>query len=767
MRFLSSIGAFFGRVSRAKFGRIEGILIPLALLMGAVALHKQDPEPVRQLRYIVFDNYQRLDPRPYDPTLPVRIADIDERSLLKFGQWPWSRSQFARILDRLGELGAAAVAIDVLLAEPDRTAPQSLAAALPDDASFAAAKALMNQLPNPDQELAHAIGRVPTIVPFATLATDPLRPQTLPEHKAGFAFAGTPPTRFMRNWQYWIASLDQFQKAAAGVGSVNADPDIDGIIRGVPLVVLVPDPAPDITEHFRGSLAAEALRVAQGQTTYSIKSTGANAERQFGDDLGIAKIKIGQAIVPTTQEGSVLLYDTGHKPERFFSLADIMDPNFDAAQVAGRIIFIGASVEGLRDFKPTPLFPNMAGVEIHAQIAEQIIAGKYLERPYWAPLVEGMGLVVLGIILTILAQLRVALVGLAVAIIAIVGSFGTSYYLFHTKGLLIDPFYPAVTAFLIFVTSTLIGYIRTEREKAQVRGAFSLYLSPVLVDQVSKNRERLKLGGENRPLTVMFCDIRGFTKMSEGLDPQQLTHVINQFLTPMTDIIQANGGTIDKYIGDCIMAFWNAPLDIPQHERKAVSAAFAMRAELVRLNQEFADEAARTGTKKIEIKIGIGLNTGIACVGNMGSKQRFGYSALGDTVNTASRLESLSPAYFVDLVLGEETAEAASDLALLELDQVRVKGKNLPVRIYTGLGDQTVAQSNSFVTLKSRHETMLAAYRAQDWTTARQSLAAAREAAPESLGKFYDMYENRIAEYGANPPPADWDGVYVAMTKGG
>lgn len=767
MTFFARIGNFFSRLARAKFGRIEGIVIPLALLLAALTLRANDPQPVQQLRNIVFDTYQRLDPRPYDPAVPIRIGDIDEKSLQKFGQWPWSRAQIAKIIDRLGELGAAAVAIDILLAESDRTAPQAVAATLPDDVAFATAKAMMSQLPNPDETLADSIAKVPTIVPFATLATDPLRPQDLPRAKAGFAFAGTPPTAFMRNWKYWIASLDLFQKAAAGVGSVNADPDLDGIIRSVPLVVLVPDPSPDINEHFRGSLAAEALRVAQQQTTYSIKSTGANSERGFGDDLGVAKIKIGQAIVPTTYDGSILLYDSGHKPERFFSLADVMDPDFDPSIVAGRIIFVGASVEGLRDFKPTPLFANMAGVEIHAQIAEQIISGTYLERPYWAFVVEGMGLAVLGLVLTILAQLRVALIGLAVAVIAIVGSFGTSYYLFQTKGLLVDPFYPAGTAFLIFVTSTLIGYIRTEREKAQVRGAFSLYLSPVLVDQVSRNREQLKLGGENRPLTVMFCDIRGFTKMSEGLDPQQLTHVINQFLTPMTDIIQAHGGTIDKYIGDCIMAFWNAPLNIPQHERKAVAAAFSMRHDLVKLNETFAEEAARTGAKRIEIKIGIGLNTGIACVGNMGSKQRFGYSALGDTVNTASRLESLSPAYFVDLVLGEETAAAASDFALLELDQVRVKGKNLPVRIFTGLGDEKVAKSNSFVSLKSLHDAMLGAYRDQSWSAAKASLALAREAAPESLAKFYDMYEARIAEYVANPPPADWDGVYVAMTKGG
>ncbi|WP_374653394.1 CHASE2 domain-containing protein [Dongia sp.] len=765
MNFFARIGNFLSRLARAKFGRIEGIVIPLALLLATLTLRWHDPTQVEQLRSFVFDRYQQLAPRPYDPSVPIRIGDVDEKSLNKFGQWPWSRSQMARIVDRLRELGAAVVALDIMYAEPDRTAPAAVARSLPSDSSFDSAKQMLLKLPDPDQDLADSIGRVPTIVPFAALRFDPQRPQVLPMRKAGYAFAGDDPGRFISEWRYWVASLPVLEEAAAAIGSVNTDPDPDGTIRQVPLFLRLPDPS-DPTP-FYPAMAAEALRLAQGQSTYAVKSSGASGVISFGQHTGISLVKIGQAIVPTTGGGAVLLYDSGHQQERYFSLADLMESNFDASIVAGRIIFIGSSVEGLKDYKPTPITGSMTGVEIHTQIAEQIFSGSYLHRPDWADGLEFVALAALGLILTVLAQLRKAVVGFAIAMLGIVGSFGMSYYLFLQKGFLLDPLFPAGAAFLIFVTATLIGYFRTEQEKAQVRGAFSLYLSPVLVDQVSRNRDQLKLGGENRPLTVMFCDIRGFTKMSEGLDPQQLTHVINQFLTPMTDIIQANGGTIDKYIGDCIMAFWNAPLDIPQHERKAIVASYGMRTELVRLNETLAAEAAAAGTKRIEIKIGMGLNTGVACVGNMGSKQRFGYSALGDTVNTASRLESLSPAYFVDLVIGEETALAVPDFALLELDQVRVKGKNVPVRIYTGLGDESVAKSNSFQALKGVHDAMMAAYRGQAWSAARASLALAREAAPGSLAKFYDMYEARIAEYMAAPPPEDWDGVYVATTKGG
>jgi adenylate cyclase len=745
--------------------KFYGILIPLALLLAALVLHLRDPLPIQQLRNLVFDNYQRLHPRPYDPALPIRIGDIDEKSLNQFGQWPWSRTQMAAIIDRLRDLGAVTVALDIVYGEADRTSPKAVAANLPADARFDGARQIMATLPDPDEVLAEAIARIPTVVAFATQGSDPQRTQSVPLAKAGYAFAGGNAAEAVPAAAFWIATLPILQQAAAGIGSVNADPDFDGIIRRVPVFVNLP--IPDEPIPFRPTLAVESLRVAQGQTTYQVKASSGSGESVLGNIEGISRIRIGQAIIPTAANGSVLLYDSGHKPQRFFSLADIWDDKFDPTDVAGRIIFIGSTVEGLRDYKPTPLSSNMAGVEVHAQIAEQIASGTYLQRPVWADDLEFLCLLVLGLVLVALAQLRAALIGFAVAVVTIAGAFGASYHLFLTQGFLLDPLYPAGTAFLIFVAATLIGYIRTEHEKARVRGAFSLYLSPVLVDRVSENREKLKLGGENRRLTVMFCDIRGFTKMSEGLDPQQLTHVINQFLTPMTGIIHRHSGTIDKYIGDCIMAFWNAPLDIAAHERKAVMATYDMRRELIRLNETLATEARTTDARPVTIRIGMGLNTGIACVGNMGSEQRFNYSALGDTVNIASRLEALSPAYGLDLVIGEETAGAVPDFALLEIDQVRVKGKNRPVRIYTGLGDEKVAATNSYLALKPRHEAMLEAYRAQDWDAAEMALTDAREAAPEQLSALYDLYAERIADYRAVPPPADWDGVYEARTKAG
>jgi adenylate cyclase len=345
-------------------------------------------------------------------------------------------------------------------------------------------------------------------------------------------------------------------------------------------------------------------------------------------------------------------------------------------------------------------------------------------------------------------------------------AIAVSWYGFTRLDYLIDPLFPCLVILLVYLSSSLLAYLRTEQEKRRVRGLFSRYMSPIWVDELIRRPERVALGGEMRDLTVLFSDIRGFTRIAEQLDPQALTGLINRFLTRLTDVIHESGGTIDKYMGDCIMAFWNAPLDIANHGRKAMEAALAMRASLDSLNVDLKAEAARDGGQPIVLGAGIGLNSGRACVGNMGSEQHMGYSAIGDTVNIASRLEGLSRAYGVDIVLGEDTAQEAPDLALLELDQVRVKGRDTPLCILTLLGDAEMAKSAAFRQLKDVHANLLAAYRRRDWPAAHVALAFCRPLAP-SLSALYDVYEQRIAEFEISPPPPNWDGVFVATTKQG
>jgi adenylate cyclase len=341
---------------------------------------------------------------------------------------------------------------------------------------------------------------------------------------------------------------------------------------------------------------------------------------------------------------------------------------------------------------------------------------------------------------------------------------GASWFAFTRYGMLYDPAYPSLTAVAIYLSGSLIGYLRTERARRHMNETFGMYLAPELVKEMAESGRDVTLGGEERVLSVMFSDIRDFTKIAEKLNPQELTHLINSTLTPLTNVIvKEQRGTLDKYIGDCIMAFWNAPTDNPEHARHALHAALGMRKALDHVNGKFAQEAQMTGKPFIPVGVGIGINSGPCSVGNMGSEYRMAYSALGDTVNLASRLESLTRAYGVNIITGEDTAAGAPEMALLEIDRVQVKGRSKPLAIFTLLG---TTRDATFEKLNTAQEAFLAAYRRKDWGNAKQAIATCRGLAPD-LGDLYALFEKRIADYLDEPPPAEWDGVYVATSKTG
>jgi len=729
------------------------LLVSLLVLLATLALRVQDGPFVVGVRNKLFDTYQQLAPRPYDPSIPVRILAIDEDSLKHLGQWPWPRDTLARIVDRLTVDGAAAIAFDVLLAEPDRTGPQALLKQWQGRPDMATLGAILSKLPDPDGELAASLAKAPAVLAFS-LNEQP--GGEAPAAKAGFAMAGDDPLPFLPSWPGTTRALPDLEKAAPGYGCVNFRPDPDGIIRRAPLLFA-----------FEGkiypSLAAEALRVGQGASTYIIKASNASGETALGAQTGLNNVKVGQAIIPVDSHGNVPLYDSGFEATRFLSAWRVLTPDFDPNLVAGKVILVGATAAGLRDFKPTPLDPAAAGIETHAQILEQILGHQYLERPDWADGAEMLFLLVFGLALVLLLHPLGALWSAFVTVIAIAASFAFSWLSFRREGLLIDPLYPGMAALAVYLSGSLLGYLRSESERRHVRRSFGMYLAPAVVEELSRHPERLKLGGELRDVTVMFSDIRDFTRISEQLDPQMLTHMLNSVLTPLTAAIQEAKGTIDKYIGDCIMAFWNAPLDDAEHARNALKAALAMRQALAKANATLAEEARKAGRKVIDIGVGIGINRGPCSVGNMGSVQRFAYSALGDTVNLASRLESLTRSYGVEIIVGEDAAEGISDMALLEIDRVQVKGRSRPLTIHTLLAETRDA---AFEALESAQAKFLEAYRRQDWAAAREAIAACLGLAPRLKG-LYDLYLGRIEDYEAAPPGADWDGVFIAKSKTG
>ena len=726
-------------------------LLPLLALAVALSARLAAPDLLDRLMLTSFDLYQRIAPR--EPgNIPISIVDIDEKSLDKYGQWPWSRSLDAQLVDKLRDAGAAVVAFDIVFAEPDRTSPKLLLAQLTRDGSVDSdAARLLGNLPDPDEALAAAMKSVPTIAGFILVDHSDSPP---PAQKAGYAFAGNEPLRFVDTFPTAISDLPPLQQAALGNGFLNEHVDYDQIVRRVPLIMRLGD-KPVF------SLVAETLRVVTGAHTYVARAAGANGEKSFGENTGLTQVKIGPLTIPTDSAGRVWVYYAKPRADRRISAAKILSGDFDPALIKDHIILIGTSAAGVvNDLAATPVAAGVPGVEVHAQLLEQILSGVYLARPDWGTGAEILFVLLTGTMLILVLPRIGALASALLGVAAIVVALAISWFAFKDAHLLLDPIYPTTVLVVVYFISSILGYLRTEVRQHQIRSAFSRYMSPHYVAELARNPEKLQLGGEYKKLTVMFCDIRGFTTMSEGLDARELTSLMNSFTSPMTDIITEAHGTIDKYIGDCIMAFWNAPLDDPDHAKHAVRAAQEMRRKVVELNVRFKAEAEASGKRYHELRVGIGLNTGECVVGNFGSEQRFNYSLMGDPVNLASRLEGLCKLYHVDLVIGDETAKMLDNPDLIELDLVAVKGKKQGVQVFT-----LDPPGEEEAPVKSPHAELIAAYRRQDWAAALAALGQAPLAAASYLAPLYQLYRSRIAHFQIEPPPQDWDGVYTAEEK--
>ncbi|XYK79398.1 MAG: CHASE2 domain-containing protein [Labrenzia sp.] len=718
--------------SRRGFVALTATIV-LILMTG---LRIANPDFLVAVRELTFDYYQRFSPREYMPA-PVRIVDIDETSITEIGQWPWPRTKVAELVETLTQMGAAAIAFDVVFAEPDRTSPTQIRASLPPETPASVQEALQ-QLPDNDERFAATIASAPVILGFAI--SDQLTGRT-PLKKAGIAYGGADPVTILPPFPAAVPSLDSLQQAASGVGSISVSlDDRDGVIRRIPLITS------DGTNVYPG-LITEALRVAQGASGLIVRTTSASGEPDSGTPA-ITDLKIGAFEVPTTAAGEMWVHYTPDQSDRYVRAMDFFEPEHFGELtplIEGQIVLVGTSAAGLRDIRATAIGELVPGVAVHAQALEQIINGQFLTRPDWASGLETLTTFLVGavfiLILPIIGSLGTALLGGIVAAVLIGGSF----YLFLEKGLLIDPIYPSLSVFLVFAAATVMLYFLTEREKRFVRQAFSQYLSPDLVNQLEKAPEQLTLGGEIRPMTILFMDIRGFTPISEQLTPTELVTFLNTLLSPLSDAIQAEGGTIDKYIGDSIMAFWNAPIPVPDHAEKAGRASLAMLRIVDELNEKDAFGFKARGLKAQTVQIGIGLNSGDACVGNMGSEHRFNYSVIGDAVNVASRIESSCKAVGADLLVSEETRKQAPELAYLEAGEISLKGKSETVTLFALLGDENYAKSEDFKKLAQTHDSLIKAIEAGNVTAAHGALTAAQQSASR-LSSFYTLFAARIAD---------------------
>jgi adenylate cyclase len=725
----------------AGSGRAIAALILLALL----ACRLFDPTPVEILRLRVFDFFQRLAPR-VEATWPVVIVDIDEASLKALGQWPWPRTVIARLVDRLAASGAAAVGFDMVFSESDRTSGAALPAFLPDLPLDIAAR--LESLPSNDDVLAESLKRYGrAVLGQASYAFGESAPSAAPGAPFTIGEIGGDPRPYLFSFATVLENLDELSAAAAGRGSVSLAPEVDEVVRRVPAVVRV-------GERVIPAQTLELLRVATGQKSYAVRT----------DAHGISAVVInGVGAIPTDRSGRIYVRFGPHEAQRFVSAADVLSGKIGAERLAGRLVLVGASVPLLRDLRATPVTAAMPGVEVHAQLLENILSQTFLTRPNYAQALE-LGLVLgAGLLLLVLVPLVGARWTLALLLVLVGALAAGSWLAFSRIGLLVDATYPIVSATLLYLFLAYTGYAVAERQRKQVSNAFEHYLSPVMVRRLMRDPAGLRLGGESREMTVMFSDIRDFTTISERYraDPQGLTRLINRFLTHLGDAVLEQDGTIDKYIGDSLMAFWNAPLDIENHAAQACAAALAMVAALDRLNEELRTEHGGTA---IRLRVGIGLNTGECVVGNLGSMRRLNYSVLGDPVNLASRVEGLCKLYGVGIVVTEDTRRQAPDFAVVELDVVAVKGRAQAVRIYAVLGGPEMAATEQHQRLRGLQARMLEAYRGQRWDDAESVLESCEALAP-NLQVLHRLYRQRVSLFRDDPPAPDWDGVFIATDK--
>jgi adenylate cyclase len=712
------------RASEAKFYALTtATACALALIAGVAGA------PVRAvIQDLVFDQYQRWHPRPYAFDQPVRIIDVDDESLRRLGQWPWPRDRLAALVETLKGAGAAAIAFDVLFSEKDRADAGAPAGETPDDV------------------FARAIDGAPVVL--GSFVSDAPSGAADPA-KAGFVTAGDDATKFLTPAPGALAPLSALAQHAAGVGFLNWRPDSDRVVRRVPLIL-------NVDGALRPSFAMEALRVAQGASTYIVKSSNASGETAFGEVYGVLAVRNGDLTIDTDAAGEIRPYFARRDSRRSIPAWKALTPGADLSDLRGAIVFFGASAATLSDIVATPLSPQMPGPEAHAQILEQILSGVTLRRPDWAPSGEWMATALLCAAL-IATTWALAPQFAALVFVAVVCAIGAvSWFAFSRRGLLIDPTYPAFSAAAVYFTGVSTLYAVKRHQVGEIRSAFGRFVSPAVVERLAEMPEALELGGLQRELTLLFCDIRSFTTISEGFNASELTHFLNQYLTPMTDAILDAAGTVDKYMGDAIMAFWNAPLDDPDHARHAVEAALTMRRTLVDLNEGWRRRAEAEERSFKPVRFGVGLNSGECCVGNLGSLRRFDYSAIGDEVNVASRLEGACKIFEVDIIGSETTHAEAANFAWLEIDSVLVKGKTRPVGLYALAGDVALAETEEFEHLSRIHSAMLTAYRSRDFRSAATMAKEAQARAPAAVRGLYSYNLRRFSQLAEHALDPDW-----------
>lgn len=659
----------------------------LVTLFVLIAIRISDPSFVESVRLRYFDTL--ITSKPQTISKQVHVVNIDDKAIERLGQFPFPRTQYANIIEDLYARGAGLVVFNLFMPDSDRF--------------------------RQDAGLADTIARHPVVLPQVA-TSDKQKPGAF---RPGVSEIGGKASDYAVNYPGIQANISSFNSKAAGIGVVNVLPEIDGVVRRIPMVVASEG-------QLYPSISLETMRVAVGDPSFQVKS----------NQNGIEAVRIPSFAKVVTDPMGRIWVDWSSTPIEH----SLMDPpkSFD-----GGIVIVGLSARGLNNPVATPrgsVYPHY----VQASVLDTLMGGVNISRPDWADGAEMLAIVVLSIIIIFLTRWKYAIV----PIIAIIGSiYYASRYVFANQGILLDGIYPIISLSVVYGHAYTVKFITELNAKLQIKKQFGTYLSPAMVEKLQKNPELLKLGGDTRELSIMFTDVRGFTTISEhyGKDVQGLTKIMNRYMTAMTAKIIENEGTLDKYIGDAQMAFWNAPLDDKDHALNAVKTGLEMLNDLDKFNEEISKEGIPA------FGMGLGINTGDVVVGNMGSSQRFDYTCLGDAVNLASRLEGQSKNYGVRIVLGTKTAEYAKEkYSVVEMDTIAVKGKTEGVKVYT-IGE----------TIKFKHDEYLKEYYRGNWKRATEWAQELIDDPKVTIKDYYHKMIERMDE----GLPANWDGVYRATSK--
>ncbi len=703
--------------------------------------------------------FERIDRGVYDLYLhalangepsPVPIViDIDEDSLREFGQWPWARYLFADLLIALYESGVSAIGVDILMAEPDRTSPALWSDQLERQFGIEPEiTGLPPELMDNDDYLASVLEQIPVIM--AAQLTDladsladgaAAQPRSFPITEEMRAPGAPPLAQFLPRGRSIIMPIPKIADASSAHGLMNAEGDSDSIFRRVPLFLAYND-----TPIAGLALSTLALGAGDKSVVVHVSGDGPESVRVAGIDVPVSHA----GMMPIAFRGPGRIIPT-------YSAKDVMNGNVDPALLAGRIAFVGSTAAGLKDLRSTPFDNDYPGLELHAAAVDTILSERFIREPSWIPGATFLMILLSGGLSLFLFSTARPQIAFPVGVVLAAGVWFGCRYMMVGRGIYITPLYTLLSIFLQAFSAFSIRFWLEEKEKRVLRKAFANYVSPEIVGRIVESGSVSSLQGEQRNISVLFTDLRGFTSLTEKMEPTQVVSMLGSYFTPMTSIVRDSMGTLDKFVGDALMAFWNAPLDVPDHPAVAVGALLEMHKALERLNDEIEP------VHGLRLRMGGGIHTGDAHVGNMGTAELMDYTAIGDTVNTASRLEGMCAKYGVGIVISGDTAERCGDrFTLKPIDLVRVKGRTTGIPIYTVLAREDGERAREAQKELSIWDEAFGLYIRGDFESSGRLCS---ELAGKHPGeKLYQIFAERTKEM-AEHPPENWDGVFIYESK--